>query len=288
VASFQTLLESQPTNALVHFRLSAVYEDMKDFENAEDQMKAILANDNKSVDAWVRLGILYDKEDKKDLTQKTIADGLKANPDHPELVLMKAMFAQEQGDLTEAEPDYRKVIQSELVFKNKQQADYNLGTLSQAYFNLATILDKESKFDDAMDNMKKVIQVQPDNAEAFNYIGYSYADKGKNLGDAEKYVETALKLDPDNSYYLDSLGWVFYREGRFDQAKDSFDKAIKLLPEKKEKDDAVIFDHLAETDLKTNHPDDAVAQWKLAVQLDPDNKDFAAKLQKYETPSSGQ
>jgi Tfp pilus assembly protein PilF len=57
------------------------------------------------------LGILYDKEDKKDLTQKTIEAGLKANPDHPELVLMKAMFAQEQGDMAEAEPDYRKVIQ---------------------------------------------------------------------------------------------------------------------------------------------------------------------------------
>lgn len=288
VESFQKLLESQPTNALVHFRLSAVYEDMKDFADAEDQVKVILANDSKSVDAWVRLGILYDKENKKDLTRKTIADGLKANPDHPELVLMKAMFAQEEDNLTEAEPEYRKVIQSELMFKNKQQVDYNLGTLAQAYFNLATILDKENRFDEAMDTMKKVIQVQPDNAEAFNYIGYSYADKNQNLGDAEKYVETAMKLDPNNSYYLDSLGWVFYRQSRFTEAKDTFDKALKLLPEKKEKDDAVIFDHLAETEIKLGQTDDAVAQWKQAVELDPDNKDFAAKLQKYQPASSDQ
>ena len=114
------------------------------------------------------------------------------------------------------------------------------------------------------------------------------ADRNVRLEEAYDLIKRAVDLEPDNGAYLDSLGWVFYRQGRFDQAKDSFDKAIKLLPEKKEKDDAVIFDHLAETDLKTNHPDDAVAQWKLAVQLDPDNKDFAAKLHKYETPSSGQ
>jgi tetratricopeptide (TPR) repeat protein len=53
-----------------------------------------------------------------------------------------------------------------------------------------------------------------------NYIGFSYADKNQNLGDAEKYVETALKLDPNNAYYLDSLGWVFYRQNRFAEAKE--------------------------------------------------------------------
>jgi tetratricopeptide (TPR) repeat protein len=56
VKSFQKLLESQPANALVHFRLSAVYEDMKDYADAEDQVQAIIKNDSKSVDAWVRLG----------------------------------------------------------------------------------------------------------------------------------------------------------------------------------------------------------------------------------------
>ncbi|HTA77223.1 MAG TPA: tetratricopeptide repeat protein, partial [bacterium] len=288
IESFQKLLESQPTNALVHFRLSAVYEDMKDYANAEKQVQDILDNDNKSVDAWVRLGILYDKENKKELTAKTIDAGLKANPNHPELVLMKGMLAQENESLIEAEADYRKVIDSELAFKNKQQADYNLGTLVQAYFDLATTLDKENKFNEAMDTMKKVIQVQPDNAEAYNYAGYSYADKNQNLDEAQKDVETALKLDPNNAYYLDSLGWVYFHQKNYSQAKDAFEKALKQLPEKKQKDDAVIYDHLAQTDIKLDQNDEAVIQWKKSLELDPNNKDFAAELQKYQPAGSGQ
>jgi tetratricopeptide (TPR) repeat protein len=137
--------------------------------------------------------------------------------------------------------------------------------------------------------MKKVIQVQPDNAEAYNYLGYSYADKGQNLPDAEKYVLTALKLDPQNAYYLDSLGWVYFRESRYPIAKEQFQKAVSLLPEKKVKDDAVVYDHLAQTEVKLGQTDDAVLQWKKAAELDPDNKDFAAELQKYQlTPVPGQ
>ncbi|HTC21598.1 MAG TPA: tetratricopeptide repeat protein, partial [bacterium] len=168
-------------------------------------------------------------------------------------------------------------------YKNKQAPEYNLGTLSQAYFNLGVLRDKEGNFEEAINMMKKVIEVQPDNADAFNYIGYSYADKGIRLDDAKKYVEGALKLDPDNSYYLDSLGWVYYQKGLYQDAQAQFEKAIKLL-KSAQKDDSVIFDHLAQVLMKLGQKDDAVAQWKKALQLDPDNKDYSQKIQKNASP----
>jgi tetratricopeptide (TPR) repeat protein len=253
---------------------------MRDFEHAEEQVKAILANDDKSVDAWVRLAVLYDKEKKDDLTEKTVTDSLKANPGHPELILMQGMLFQEKGRYLEAAANYRKVIDAEQTFKAKKNADYNVGTVVQAHFNLATVLDKQGQFDPAMETMKKVIEIQPENADAYNYVGYSYADRGQRLDEAQKYVELAVKLDPENSYYLDSLGWVYFRQGKYPLAKEQFVKALKFLQEKKRKDDAVIYDHLGETLLKLGERTEALGQWRKAVELDPDNKDYAAKLRK--------
>jgi tetratricopeptide (TPR) repeat protein len=160
--------------------------------------------------------------------------------------------------------------------------------LVQAYFDLGVVLDKSGKFNDAMDCLKKVIQIQPDNAEAYNYLGYSYADKGISLPEAEKDVLSALKLDPQNAYYLDSLGWVYYQQKRFTDAKTQFEKSIELLPEKKQKDDATVYDHLAQTEIQLGQKDDAVAQWKKAAELDPANKDIAAHLQKNQSATSAQ
>ncbi|HEY5039898.1 MAG TPA: tetratricopeptide repeat protein, partial [bacterium] len=204
-------------------------------------------------------------------------------PDHPDLILLQAMRYHEKDDFKQAEASYRKVIEIEMRLKNKQAAEYNVGSLSQAYFNLGALLDKQGRFNEAIDQMKKVIELQPQNADAYNYIGYSYADKGIQLDDAKKYMDSALKLDPDNSYYLDSLGWVYYRKGKYQDAKEQFDKALKFL-KTEVKDDAVIYDHLGEVLLRLGQKQEAVVQWQKALKLDPDNKTYLDKIQK-EKPS---
>jgi Flp pilus assembly protein TadD len=160
---------------------------------------------------------------------------------------------------------------------------------SQAYFYLGSLLDQEGQFSNAMDLMKKVIQLQPDNAEAFNYIGYSYADKNQNLDEAQKDVEQALKLDPNNAYYLDSLGWVFYRKNQLSTAKEKFELAIEQLGPKAQeaqKDDAIIFDHLAHVLVKMGNKPEAQDQLKKALELDPTNKDFLNDQSKLDTTDS--
>jgi tetratricopeptide (TPR) repeat protein len=193
------------------------------------------------------------------------------------------MLCQEKEEGEKAAPLYQKVIDMELGYKHKQAPEYNVGTLGQAYFNLGALMDKQGKFNEAIQDMKKVIEVEPDNPDAYNYIGYSYADKGVQLDDALKYVQNAVKLDPNNSYYLDSLGWVYYRKALYPQAQDQLEKAIQFL-KTKQKDDAVIYDHLAQVLVKMGHKDDAVAQWKKALELDPANKGYADNIQKNSSP----
>ena len=289
VEAFQRLLDKEPAETLIRYRLSAAYLEMGDYAKAEKQLKAIIEQNEKNidqnggkaadVDAWVRLIMLYDKQKDSEKTDKTIQEALKLNPDQPDLILMKAMYDHEQNRLKEAEEAYRKVMALELALKNKRLPDYNLGTLCQACFNLGALLDKQGRFPEAMDQMKKVIQLQPDNAEAFNYIGYSYAEKGVNLDEAGKYLETALKLDPDNAYYLDSQGWLFFQKGKYPEARAVLEKSIKLK-KGEQKDDSVIYDHLGEVLNKLGEKEDALAQWEKALKLDPDNKKYMEKIRR--------
>jgi tetratricopeptide (TPR) repeat protein len=92
-----------------------------------------------------------------------------------------------------------------------------------------------------------------------------------------------LKLDPNNSYYLDSLGWVYFKKGLYKDAQEQLEKSIKLL-KIVQKDDAVIYDHLAQALMKLGQTTDAVTQWKKASQLDPNNKDYSQKIQKSVSP----
>jgi tetratricopeptide (TPR) repeat protein len=295
VEAFQKLLNQETGSILIRYRLSAAYAEMGDYAGAEKQLKAIIAQNeknaeqsglkNKDMDAWVRLIMLYDKQKDDAKTEQTIREAMGLNPDHPELILMKALFDHQQNRHAEAEKSYRRVIALESTLRGKRDADYDLGTLAQACFNLGALLDKQGRFNEAIEQMKRVVQLQPDNAEAYNFIGYSWADKGVNLDEAKKNIETALKLDPNNAYYLDSLGWVCFQKGKYADARANLEKSIKLR-KTEQKDDAVIFDHLGEVFLKLDQKQEAAAQWEKAMQLDPDNRKYRDKLKKIKPSAS--
>ena len=89
--------------------------------------------------------------------------------------------------------------------------------------------------------MEKVLELQPDHAEALNYIGYTWADKNMHLEKALEYIFKANELKPDNGFIIDSLGWAYYRLGDFQQAVRELERSVELMP-----DDPHIFDHLGD------------------------------------------
>src|SRR5204863_8465629 len=98
-----------------------------------------------------------------------------------------------------------------------------------------------------------VVSIEPAHAVACNDLGYCWAEQGKNLLRAESLIRPAVEKEPDNQSYLDSLGWVLYKRGRFDQARAALEDAIgsSSLP------DPVSLDHLADTLYRLNRKDDA-------------------------------
>jgi Flp pilus assembly protein TadD len=111
-----------------------------------------------------------------------------------------------------------------------------------------------------MDTMRRVIALDPRNANALNYLGYTYADLGTNLDEAERLIAEALKIKPDDGYITDSLGWVYYKKGDYPRALKYLKRATELVP-----DDPVIMEHLGDAYLKLNDRANALAAYQKAM-----------------------
>ena len=95
-------------------------------------------------------------------------------------------------------------------------------------------------------------------------------------------IKRALQADPNNGAYLDSLGWVEYRQGKFDQALNDLHRAAQNITH----DDPVVFDHIGDACLKLNKVAQALEAWQKAAGLDPNNKQIAEKIENAKTKMS--
>ena len=89
--------------------------------------------------------------------------------------------------------------------------------------------------------MKQVIKLNPKNASALNFVGYTYAENGVHLEEAQRLIESALKLKPDDGFIIDSLGWIYFQRGNVEEALKLLEKADKLAP-----NEPTILEHLGD------------------------------------------
>ncbi|MGB7592999.1 MAG: tetratricopeptide repeat protein, partial [Terriglobia bacterium] len=148
-------------------------------------------------------------------------------------------------------------------------------------FMLASIYERQKKYDLAEEQFKKVLAVDPLNASAANYLGYMLADRGVRLEESVKYIQKALELEPNNGAYLDSLGWAYYKMNRCDLAEPPLEQAARLMS-----DDPTIHEHLGHLYLQMGKEtlaeqewERALKDWPQAVSTDFD-ADQAATLQR--------
>lgn len=132
----------------------------------------------------------------------------------------------------------------------------------QCQFILSNIYVQKGEMRKGEEILEKVLEVNPDNAQVNNDLGYLWADQGKNLEKAEQMIRKALVADPENGAYLDSLGWVLFK-------LEKYDEAIPPLKEATQKSlggDATVWDHLGDAFLKMMKTDKAVEAWQTALE----------------------
>lgn len=142
-----------------------------------------------------------------------------------------------------------------------------------AIYGIASAYQSMGDFDNAETYLRKTLSLEPAHEYALNALGYLYAEKGTKLDEAEALIKRALEKAPEKGEYLDSLGWVFYKQGRFAEAVTTLEKAIQQSPK-----NVIILIHLGDAYLKNNEADKARGVWQEAQTIEPENAEIKERL----------
>ncbi|WBU53178.1 tetratricopeptide repeat protein [Paracoccus sp. SCSIO 75233] len=134
-------------------------------------------------------------------------------------------------------------------------------------------LERSGAFDRAEADLKRAIEIQPDHPQMLNYLGYSYVDRNENMDEALRLIERAVQLSPNDGYILDSLGWVLYRLGRYEEAVGPQERAVAEMAS-----DPLVNDHLGDIYWMVGREREAEIQWKRALSYGPETEAEAERI----------
>lgn len=134
------------------------------------------------------------------------------------------------------------------------------------YFRLGTTAERVKDYDATGEYLKRAIEIDPEFHEAMNYLGYTWADLDTNLDEARDLIERALSFQPENEAYLDSMAWVAYRLGDYEEALEAMEKAI----ENSELPDPIMYDHLGDIHFALGNVAEAENAWREALKHEPE------------------
>ncbi len=170
------------------------------------------------------------------------------------------------------------IVQAEKLAVRPEEKQY-------VRFMQGSIYERQKKYDQAEQAFRQVLQQDPNNSMTLNYLGYMLADRNSHLEEALTLIKKALDLDPQNYNYIDSLGWVYFKLGNYDQAEENLRRAADKAPS-----DPTIQDHLGELYARTNrfklaatHWERALDEWNKSVPGDVDQQDVARVTKKLES-----
>ena len=208
---------------------------------------------------------------------KFLAEARRRFSGAPEIVYYLAIAQRE------AKQTQRAVATFEEALREAQLDQDNEIVNAKFYFNYGVTAEQAGLYDKAADLLQRSIALDPANAaEAYNYLGYMWADLGMHLDEAKEMIQRALQIEPNNASYLDSLGWVEFRQGKFDQALADLLRAAKNM----DREDPIVFEHIGDTYLKLHRVPEALESWQKAFALDPKNKKLAEKIESTKTTIS--
>jgi tetratricopeptide (TPR) repeat protein len=291
----KTYPESPTVRGAVRAKLIDVYLRGRDRGRATEQLEAVVRDEPNNAQAYYILGSLAYEEKKMDRAAEYFAKAILFSPDWEQAYydLTGAQISLNQGTEALATLDKARskfgdnfVIQYLSGTAHRVLKDYAAAincftaaeVIAQAtdrkrlneflYFQIGATYERKGDIAQAVSYLEKALSIAPNFAEALNYLGYTWADRGENLERARELIEKAVQLEPKNAAYLDSLGWVLFRLGQPQQALGHLQEAIQLSPEP----DATVLDHLGDVLSALDQPAKARDAWQKSLSLEPNEK----------------
>jgi tetratricopeptide (TPR) repeat protein len=297
---FQRLAKDSPDNPDMAFAIALISLQLKDFKGAEEQLRLSLGEGKKNQDrVQYYLGQLSEAKESeeealahyrevKDGEHRFAAqlrilyllnkrDGLE--PARAHLRQIRADNNQQRVQLLLIEAQLLREAQRNVdAYQVLQQGLEKLPNHPDLLYEAAMLADKNGKYDVAEQLLRKLIQLKPDHAHAYNALGYSLIERNERLDEALALVEKALQLAPDDAAIMDSVGWGYYRSGRLDDSVNMLRRAFAGNP------DPEIASHLGEVLWVRGDKEEARKVWQDTLKAHPDNALLQAVIKKFTAP----
>jgi len=207
---------------------------------------------------------------------KVLSEARQHFPQTPEIVYYLGIAQREAKHFQEAVATFEEAL-------HEAEAEGTEIANARFYFDYGAAAEQAGLHDKAADLFRKSIAVDPANAaDAYNYLAYMWAERDTHLDEAEQMIKLALQADPNNGAYIDTLGWLEFRQGKFDQALSDLLRAAQKLT----REDPVVLEHVGDACAKLNKAAQALDAWQRALNLDPQNKKLADKIDNAKTKMS--
>jgi tetratricopeptide (TPR) repeat protein len=210
--------------------------------------------------ARIQAAVILKNEGNTDGAAETVREAIARKRDAPGLYLFLGTLYDGKKDYAQAEKILREGLS---ILPESTEILYSLGVL----------FEKTGRFEDGIQQMRLILAINPDHADALNFIGYSYADRNLLLSEAEEMIKKALLLKPGSAHIIDSLGWVYFRQNRLDQAIHHLAEAARLQP-----DDATISEHLGDAYVKAGQFKEALEIYQQSLKLNPGSNTLPMKI----------
>jgi len=264
IAEYKKALALDPESSLLHLNLASVFIKKNDASSAISHLKQAIRIAPLSVEPHAILALLYATQNQEGLAAQEYTIALKnaarLEPKNTAIYKSLGVVYLQQKKLKEAESIFKLV--------NGLSPDDE-----ENHFYLASIYFELKDFSGVEKELKAALKLKPDYHEAMNFLGYFYLEQDKNIKQAGELISKALEIEPENGAYVDSLGWYYFKTGKFNQALVELEKAASLII------DPEIYDHLGEVFLKLGNIDQAKINWEKSLKLDPTQDKIKTKLQ---------
>jgi tetratricopeptide (TPR) repeat protein len=265
---------------------------------ANENFKKVIELESQNAQAWVQLGGLYYDNQKYSEAVKLMNEAVESYPDDFNVNLILGLSLEQTNKHEEAAKYLETAVNLNPSDVNALSAyAYTLNSLQEPkeaieYLNKALVIDPKNvnilgtlgliynaqkKYAECDSVYREALRLDSTNALVNNNYAYSLSVRGINLNKALRMVQISVKAEPNNSAYLDTIGWVYFKLGDYDKAKDYIQKAIKKGGERSE-----ILEHLGDVEFKLGEKESAQKLWQKAYSLDKSNAELKSKIEKGE------